>query len=82
MKNPETARISTDDLDIAAQWLEGYDGEGDDAEQRCHRVAAWLRRQIEQREIEAVARRNNVSRRIARQAIAKVKNDHQAKGQA
>jgi hypothetical protein len=71
-------RISLDDLGVAADWLESYDGDGDEAEQRCHRVAEWLRRQIEQRETEAVARRNGVSRKIARKAIQLAKENTSA----
>ena len=64
-----TERVSNDDLAFAVDWLESYDGDGDEVEQKAFRVAAWLRRQIEQREIEAVARKHNVSRKVARKAI-------------
>lgn len=52
-------RPSADDLYLAAEWLEIYEG-AEDAE-ACRRVAAWLRSQSDAAELRAACRAAGVS---------------------
>lgn len=61
---------STDDLFIASQWLDIYDG-AEDAE-ACHRVSAWLRQQAEAKEQRELAKENGVSVKHMRNLLEKV----------
>lgn len=62
-------RVSVDDLLFAATWLEGYEGEDDDANnEAAARVAAWLRTEVDRRE-EAVI----VSRLIKTTGLSRAK---------
>jgi hypothetical protein len=61
-------RIATDDLLLAAEWLdcnEGNDGESE----RCKRVADWLRKEAAERLVRNVARNHRISMQHARRAI-------------
>lgn len=60
---------SVDDLYIASQWLDVYEG-AEDAE-ACHRVAAWLKAQADAKELRDTARAAGVPVAKARAAIAK-----------
>lgn len=48
------ARVSIDDLTLAAHWLDCYEGE--DGDQRAAKTAAWLREEIARRQTEATVR--------------------------
>ncbi|WP_293000016.1 hypothetical protein [Nevskia sp.] len=58
---------SADDLHIAAQWLDIYEGAEDAA--ACHRVAAWLLQKSDDAELRAACRDSGVSVAKARQAM-------------
>ena len=64
MKTP-----SPDDLYIAAQWLQIYEG-AEDAE-ACHRVAAWLENQAAAAEFRAACRDCDVPVSVARKQLKK-----------
>jgi hypothetical protein len=49
------SRISLDDLDLAAQWLDCNEGENGEMGS-CHRVRDWLLAEIKRREKEATIR--------------------------
>lgn len=58
MSASTTPRVTADDLELAATWLEGYDGiddngDVDETTKTMHRVAVWLRREAAKREDEA-----------------------------
>lgn len=53
------ATPSADDLHIAAQWLDIYEG-AEDAE-ACHRVSEWLIEQAKAAELRQVCREQGVS---------------------
>jgi urease accessory protein UreF len=61
------ATPSIDDLHIAAQWLDIYEG-AEDAE-ACKRVAAWLLKQATAKELREVCRAAGVSVVQAKKAI-------------
>ena len=61
MKQP-----SVDDLFLAAQWLDIYEG-AEDAE-ACRRVAAWLLKQADAAEFRAACRAAGVKVSVARAA--------------
>jgi hypothetical protein len=67
-------RITTEDLDTAAEWLDVAENspDGDEGE-ACHRVAAWLREEAARREdalaIRSVAREQGVSSAFVRRAL-------------
>lgn len=48
------AKPSPDDMHLAAQWLEIYEG-AEDAE-ACKRVAEWLRKESDKLELQTLAR--------------------------
>ena len=52
-------RVSRDDLDFAATWLDNYEGQDDDDENNAAatRVSAWLRAEIARRDEDADVRR-------------------------
>jgi hypothetical protein len=60
---------SVDDMYIAAQWLDVYEGAEDAAV--CHRVAEWLKEQADKKELREAARAAGVPVGIARKAISK-----------
>lgn len=64
-----TKTPSADDLFLAAQWLDVYEG-AEDAE-ACRRVAAWLKLQADAKELRDAARAAGVPVAKARIAIAK-----------
>ena len=65
-------RVSIDDLEYAASWLECHESEGRGSE-ACHKVAKWLLDEVEHRIQEAAARKLSkmagVPVKRARQAI-------------
>jgi hypothetical protein len=67
------SRVSTDDLNIAADWLEVNEGDNGEAE-ACRRVAAFLQAEIDRRHkaaaVRAIAREKNVSPALVRKALA------------
>lgn len=62
MKTP-----SSDDLLIAAQWLDVYDG--DDEDDACQRVRSWLIDQAENQDLRAACREAGVAVSQARKAM-------------
>ena len=64
-------RPSVDDLWLAAQWLEVYEG-AEDAE-ACKRVSVWLREQAEAQEFREACRAAGVPVSRARKAAAAMK---------
>lgn len=62
---------SADDLHIAAQWLDVYEGAEDAA--ACKRVAAWLIQKSDDAELRAACRVHGVSVAKAREAIKRSK---------
>ena len=60
-------RPSPNDMHLAAEWLDAYEGE-DDAE-ACQRVRAWLIQQAEATELRQACRDAGVSVAEARRAI-------------
>jgi hypothetical protein len=51
-------RVTTDDLEMAAQWLMYYDGADDDPNgPACARVAAWLLAEAARREEDQTVRK-------------------------
>lgn len=65
-------RPSADDLWLAAQWLEVYEG-AEDAD-ACLRVSKWLRAQSDAAELRAECRKAGVPVAKARAVLAKVKS--------
>ena len=61
------SKPSVDDMYIASQWLDVYEG-AEDAE-ACHRVAAWLKQQADAKELRKAARDAGVSTAKLRKAI-------------
>jgi hypothetical protein len=49
-------RVSTSDLRIAADWLENYEGDGDEVQIACARVAKYLEQLAEAREMDTAVR--------------------------
>lgn len=75
-------RVSADDLEFAATWLEAYDGAAedgtlDDNDYAARRVAAWLRAEAQRRYDRAVVtrvvRETGVSREQARAGLARIR---------
>lgn len=68
------ARVSADDLSLAADWLDAYDGTAEESA-GMYRVAEWLRAEVTRREKEAAiysaAKRHNVSAKTVRRALAR-----------
>jgi hypothetical protein len=68
-------RVSTDDLNIAAAWLEANEGDEGEAE-ACQRVAAFLHAEIDRRHkaaaVRVIAREKNVSPAMVRKALARI----------
>ena len=60
---------SIDDMYIASQWLDIYEG-AEDAE-ACHRVAAWLKSQADAKELRDTARSAGVPIAKVRAALKK-----------
>lgn len=58
---------SANDLHIAAQWLDIYEG-AEDAE-ACHRVSKWLRSQSDAKELRDMAKEMNVPVSKVRAAV-------------
>ena len=52
------ARVSVDDLLIAAEWCETYepDADGEDTREAVHRVARWLQAEAAKRQEDAFVR--------------------------
>lgn len=74
-------RVTVDDLELAATWLEAYessdeDAIADEAQATMFRVAAWLRSEARHRQEDAIARRLVAKRGVttaqARAAIRRV----------
>lgn len=69
------ARVSVDDLLLAADWCEYYEADADGEEDReaCHRVARWLRAEAAKRQedafVRAAAQRYGVTPAKARAAL-------------
>lgn len=64
------------DLELAATWLESYESEaGDDAAERCQRVAAYLRSLVARRALDARLRETLTAAGIApsRASLAKLR---------
>src|SRR5688572_19766496 len=55
--SPGAGKPSTDDMRLAAEWLEHYEGEGAEA---CARVAAWLSEQADSKDLRDAAREHGV----------------------
>lgn len=60
-------RPSADDLYLAAQWLDVYEG-AEDAE-ACKRVARWLEQQSDKAAFAVECRKAGVSVKLARRAL-------------
>ncbi|WP_428383817.1 hypothetical protein [Nevskia ramosa] len=60
---------SADDLHIAAQWLDIYDGDGSADYAACHRVAAWLRQKSDDAELREAAAAAGVTMARVRAAM-------------
>jgi hypothetical protein len=58
-------RPSDDDLRIAAEWLENYEGRTDDENAPFLRVAEWLKQQVADRELRAIVRKTNAEIKAA-----------------
>jgi hypothetical protein len=69
------SRLSDEDLDAAAAWLDFNEGEHGEKES-CHRVAEALRAEVERREedrkIKVVAKENGVPATLVRSALRKI----------
>lgn len=67
-------RVSTEDLNIAANWLEVNEGDNGEAE-ACQRVAAFLQAEIDRRHrkaaVRSIVREKNIPARLVRQALAR-----------
>lgn len=63
-------RPSADDLYLAAQWLDVYDGAEDAA--ACKRVARWLEKQSDLQQFGERCRAAGVPVKLARQALSKI----------
>jgi hypothetical protein len=76
-------RVTEDDLLLAAEWLDEYE-EGADGQAemlRMHKVAAWLRKQAEDRQREAAVRtamrKTGAPRRVVMRALETVRTQRQ-----
>jgi uncharacterized membrane protein len=49
-------RVSVEDLELAAEWLDVNEGDAGEAE-ACHRVAEWLRAEADRRGQDRIVRR-------------------------
>lgn len=78
MVQAPSTRVSADDLDVAIAWLEVNEGEAGEAES-CHRVAAWLRAEIDRRQLETAlrqfAREQHLTPAQVRQLRQRLKTD-------
>lgn len=67
---PKLKKPSPDDLHIAAQWLDIYEGAED--EKACQRVKAWLLAQADAMEFRQVCKEAGVAVKNARKALKRV----------
>jgi hypothetical protein len=73
-------RVSADDLDLAATWLEAYEASEDDTNgETLARVAAWIRAEVVRRRTEATVHQlaitHGVTPAAARRALRKAQGD-------
>lgn len=66
--------VTDRDLEVAAAWLEMYEGDADGNDERdsCLRVVAMLRKIQSDRLVASVARRNGVPKALAREALKRL----------
>jgi hypothetical protein len=80
-----TSRVTTDDLEFAATWLDCYEGQDDDGNNAAAvRVAAWLRAEVARRErdadVRAVVARTGATKEQARAALARATSSERKSG--
>lgn len=61
---------SVTDMEVAALWLEANEGDAGESDS-CKRVAIWLLKQAENKELRILARENGVRVTDLRKAISK-----------
>lgn len=69
-------RLSDEAIEIAVSWLEANEGDGDESD-ACHRVASWLKIELNNREASRLAKACGAKPRQVREAVAaKMNREH------